>query len=118
MIPHKIKRFSCNWEKQEQHGSYGELELPIACAGGTSAYTTGFYPAPWGLLYMTLLRFARFNVCLCVVEMTLCRAFNACTVFSCFLHPSWGGAYTQEVYHENLRFYRPQAQEPGLPGVR
>ena len=116
MLQAIISRF---WEKQEQHGSYGELELPIACAGGTSAYTTGFYPAPWGLLYMTLLRFARFNVCgLCVVEMTLCRAFNACTVFSCFLHPSWGGAYTQEVYHENLRFYRPQAQEPGLPGVR
>ena len=27
-------------------------------------------------------------------------------------------AYTQEVYHENLRFYRPQAQGPGLPGIR
>ena len=39
---------------------------------------------------------------LCVVEMTLCRAFNACTVFSCFLHPSWGGAYTQEVYHSGM----------------
>ena len=31
---------SCFWEKQEQHGSYGELELPIACAGGCGAYTT------------------------------------------------------------------------------
>ena len=39
---------------------------------------------------------------LCVVEMTLCRAFNACTVFSCFLHPSGGGAYTQEVYHSGM----------------
>ena len=55
---------------------------------------------------------------LCVVEMTLCRAFNACTVFSCFLHPSRGGAYTQEVYHENLRIYRPQPQGLGLPGIR
>ena len=42
---------------------------------------------------------------------------NACTVFSCFLHPSRGGAYTQEVYHENLRIYRPQAERPGLPGI-
>ena len=43
---------------------------------------------------------------------------NACTVFSCILHPSWGGVYTQEVYHENLRIYRPQAQGPGLPRIR
>ena len=55
---------------------------------------------------------------LCVVERTLCRAFDACTVFSCFLHPSRGGAYTQEVYHENLRIYRPQTQGSGLPGIR
>ena len=27
---------------------------------------------------------------------------NACTVFSCFLHPSGGGAYTQEVYHSGM----------------
>ena len=39
---------------------------------------------------------------LCVVEMTLCRAFDVCTVFSCFLHPSGGRAYTQEVYHSGM----------------
>ena len=56
------KLFSCFLEKQEQHGSYGKRQLPIACTGECGAYTTGFYPAPWGLLYMTPLRFARFNV--------------------------------------------------------
>ena len=40
----------------------GSWYLPIACAGDGSAYTTGFYPTPWGLLYMTSLRFARLNV--------------------------------------------------------
>ena len=60
-MPHK-KYSSCYWEKQEQHGSYGGLQPSIACAGEVGAYTTGFYPAPCGLLYMNSLRFARFNV--------------------------------------------------------
>ena len=106
----------CNWEKQEQHGSYGERQLPIACAGVVTAYTMRFDLKPEAIIHD--LRVFRKLYILCVVERTLCRAFDACTVFSCFLHPSWGGAYTQEVYHENLRFYRPQAQGPGLPGVR
>ena len=38
------KLLSCFLEKQEQHGSYGELTLPIAFAGECGTYTTGFYP--------------------------------------------------------------------------
>ena len=40
------KLFSCFLEKQEQHGSYGKRQLPIACTGECGAYTTGFYPVP------------------------------------------------------------------------
>ena len=46
---------------------------------------------------------------LCVVEKRCVGHLDACTVFSCFLHPSRGGVYTQEVCYENLRIYRPQA---------
>ena len=89
----------------------GSCDLLIACAGVVTAYTMRFDLKPEAIIHD--LRVFRKLYILCVVERTLCRAFDACTVFSCFLHPSWGGAYTQEVYHENLRVYRPQAQERG-----
>ena len=108
MLQAIISRF---WEKQEQHGSYGELRPPHSLRRRVNAYTIRFDLKPEAIIHD--LRVFRKLYILCVVERTLCRAFDACTVFSCFLHPSWGGAYTQEVYHENLRFYRPQAQERG-----
>ena len=113
MLQAIISRF---WEKQEQHGSYGELRSPHSLRRRVSAYTIRFDLKPEAIIHD--LRVFRKLYILCVVERTLCRAFDACTVFSCFLHPSRGGAYTQEVYHENLRIYRPQAERSELPGIR
>ena len=116
-MPYK-KYSSCYWEKQEQHGSYGELALPIACAGGTSAYTMRFNLTP-GVYYTQPAVFPQACVSTFVCVLKHCVGhLDACTVFSCFLHPSRGGVYTQEVYHENLRIYRPQAQGPGLLRIR
>ena len=70
------KLFSCFWEKQEQHGSYGGLPPSIACAGGTSAYTMRFHLTP-GIYYTHGTPFPQ-ALCMtfvCVCE-TLCRAFK------------------------------------------
>ena len=63
-----------NWEKQEQHGSYGGRQPSIACAGGTSAYTMRFDLKPEAIIH-DLRVFHKLYI-LCVVERTLCRAFK------------------------------------------
>ena len=116
-MPHK-KYSSCYWEKQEQHSSYGGRQPSIACAGDTTAYTMRFNLTP-GVYYTQPAAFPQACVSTFVCVLKHCVGhLNACTVFSCFLHPLRGGVYTQEVCYENLRIYRPQAQGPGLPRIR
>ena len=109
--------FRCFWEKQEQHGSYGEVGTPHSLRrrlrrlhNEIQSHTWSYYTQPAALPQACVSTFV------CVLKHCVGH-LNACTVFSCFLHPARGGTYTQEVYHENLRIYRPQAKRPGLPGM-
>ena len=52
----------------------GSSQLPIACAGGMSAYTMRFDLKPEAIIHD--LRVFRKLYILCVVERTLCRAFT------------------------------------------
>ena len=93
------------------------MEPSIACAGDCGAYTMRFDLKPEVIIHKLRL-FRKSCITFVWLDEHCVGHLNACTVFSCFLHPSWGGAYTQEVYYENLRFYRPQAQGSELSGIR
>ena len=97
------KLLSCDWEKQEQHGSYGGLQPSIACAGDTTAYTMRFNLTP-GVYYTQPAAFPQACVSTFVCVLKHCVGhLDACTVLLVY------GVVAQGDYYENLRIYRSQA---------
>ena len=72
-MPYK-KLLSCFWEKQEQHGSYGEVGTPHSLRRRSWRLKMRFDLKPEAIIHD--LRVFRKLYILCVVERTLCRAFT------------------------------------------